>query len=265
MLSFIVRRLIILPVILIGVTLLIFSMIMTLSPYERVSTYVKDPGQLKGGVAQLDALIEKHGLNDPWYQQYGRWLGSAVRGDFGWSESAGAPVSQAIRERFAATAEITLFALLPVIIGGVFLGIFAAVHHNDPWDHITRVFSIVGWSFPTFVFGLVVLMIFYGVLGWFPPGRLDNWAMNIVNSPEFANYTGLYVLDSILNLNFSIFVDALRHLVAPVFSISILWWAFLMRITRSSMLETLQKDYIRTARSKGLRERVIIYKHAVRN
>lgn len=265
MFSFIVRRIIILPVILLGVTLLIFSMIMTLSPYERVSTYVKDPSQLKGGVAQLDALIEKHGLNDPWYQQYGRWLGSAVRGDFGWSESAGAPVSQAIRERFAATAEITLFALLPVIIGGVFLGIFAAVHHNDPWDHITRVFSIVGWSFPTFVFGLVVLMIFYGVLGWFPPGRLDNWAMNIVNSPEFANYTGLYVLDSILNLNFSVLVDALRHLAAPVFSISILWWAFLMRITRSSMLETLQKDYIRTARSKGLKERVVIYKHAVRN
>lgn len=265
MFSFIVRRIIILPVILLGVTLLIFSMIMTLSPYERVSTYVKDPSQLKGGVAQLDALIEKHGLNDPWYQQYGRWLGSAVQGDFGWSESAGAPVSQAIRERFAATAEITLFALLPVIIGGVFLGIFAAVHHNDPWDHITRVFSIVGWSFPTFVFGLVVLMIFYGVLGWFPPGRLDNWAMNIVNSPEFANYTGLYVLDSILNLNFSVLVDALRHLAAPVFSISILWWAFLMRITRSSMLETLQKDYIRTARSKGLKERVVVYKHAVRN
>lgn len=265
MLSFIIRRLIILPVILLGVTLLIFSMIMTLSPYERVSTYVKDPAQLKGGIEQLDKLIDQYGLNDPWYQQYGRWIGGVVKGDFGWSESAGAPVTQAILDRFPATLEITLFSLIPVIIGGIYLGIFAAVHHNDPWDHITRIFSVIGWSFPTFVFGLIVLMIFYGVLGWFPPGRLDNWAMDFVNSAEFANYTGLYVIDSLLNFDFRILVNALRHLVAPVMTISILWWAFLMRITRSSMLETLQKDYIRTARSKGLKDSVVINKHAVRN
>lgn len=265
MLSYIVRRLAILPIILLGVTLLIFSMIMRLSPYERVSTFVKDPSQLKGGVAQLDELIEKHGLNDPWYMQYGRWLKGVFRGDLGWSESAGMPVTQALKERFAATAEITLFALIPVIVGGTFLGIFAAVHHNDIWDHITRVLAIIGWSFPTFVFGLIVLMIFYGVLGWFPPGRLDNWALSIVNSPEFTNYTGLYVVDSILNLNFRVLGNAIRHLVAPVLSIAILWWAYLMRITRSSMLETLGKDYIRTARSKGLKERTVIYKHVVKN
>ncbi|MFP4661433.1 MAG: ABC transporter permease [Halanaerobiales bacterium] len=265
MLSFIVRRLIILPVILLGVTLLIFSMIMTLSPYERVSTYVSDPAALKGGTEVLDQLIEKHGLNDPWYQQYGRWLGGVARGDFGWSESAGAPVAKAILSRFPATLEITIFSLIPVVLGGIFLGVFASVHHNDLWDHITRIFAVIGWSFPSFVFGLIVLMIFYGVLGWFPPGRLDNWAQEIVQSAEFANYTGLYVIDSILNFDFQVLGNAIRHLVAPVFSISILWWAFLMRITRSSMLETLKKDYIRTARSKGLKDSVVINKHAVRN
>ncbi|MFP4016460.1 MAG: ABC transporter permease [Halanaerobiales bacterium] len=265
MLSFIARRLIILPVILLGVTLLIFSMIMTLSPYERVSTYVSDPAALKGGTAVLDQLIEKYGLNDPWYQQYGRWLGGVVRGDFGWSESVGAPVTRAILSRFPAILELTIFSLIPVILGGIYLGIFASVHHNDPWDHITRILAVIGWSFPSFVFGLIVLMIFYGVLGWFPPGRLDNWAVEIVQSAEFANYTGLYVIDSILNLDFQVLVNALRHLVAPVVSISILWWAFIMRITRSSMLETLRKDYIRTARSKGLKESVVVNKHAVRN
>lgn len=265
MLSFIIRRLMILPVILLGVTILIFSMIMSLSPYERVSTYVKDPAQLKGGTAQLDRLIDQYGLNDPWYQQYGRWLSGVARGDFGWSESAGAPVTKAILDRFPATLEITIFSLIPVILGGIYLGIFASVHHNDPWDHVTRILSVIGWSFPTFVFGLIVLMIFYGVLGWFPPGRLDNWAMDIVKSAEFANYTGLYVIDSILNFDFRVTINALRHLVAPVLSISILWWAFLMRITRSSMLETLKKDYIRTARSKGLKDSIVVNKHAVRN
>ena len=191
-------------------------------------------------MAQLDALIEKHGLNDPGISSMAAgWV--MLRGDFGWSESAGAPVTQAIRERFAATFEITLFALLPVILGGVLLGIFAAVHHNDPWDHISRILSIIGWSFPTFVFGLIVLMIFYGVLGWFPPGRLDNWALSIVNSPEFTNYTGLYVLDSILNLNFPVLLNALRHLVAPVFYFYIMV-GFLMRITRSVCLKHYRRN-----------------------
>lgn len=263
MISYIIRRLLILPVILAGVSILIFGMIMMLSPNQRLSTYIKDPAQLKS--AEPDVLIEKYGLNDPWYEQYGRWMGGVVKGDFGWSESAGAPVTAAIKDRFPATAELALFALIPVIFGGVLLGIFAAVHHNDYWDHITRFFAVVGWSFPTFVFGLLVLMIFYGTLGWFPPGRLDNWASAIVQSAQFANYTGFFVIDGLLNGNLAVVGNAIRHLIAPVISISILWWAFIMRITRSSMLEMLRKDYIRTARAKGLKEKVVVYKHAVRN
>lgn len=264
MLSYITRRLLMLPIILLGVSLLIFSMIMMLSPYERLSTYIKDPAQLKG-VDDVDKLVVKYGLDDPWYEQYGRWIGSVVKGDFGWSESAGAPVTQAIKDRFPATAELALFALLPVILGGIFLGIFASVHHNDKWDHISRILAVVWWSIPTFVFGLIILMIFYGTLGWFPPGRLDNWAMSVVQSADFINYTNFYVIDGILNLDFAVVFNAIRHLIAPVTTLAILWWAFIMRITRSSMLETLRKDYIRTARAKGLNDNVVIYKHAVRN
>lgn len=263
MISYIVRRLLILPIILIGVTLLVFSMIMMLGPYERLSTYIKDPAQLKN--VDVDVLVTRLGLDDPWYQQYGRWISGVARGDMGWSESAGSTVTQAFLTRFPATAELGLLALLPVVVGGVILGVFASVHHNDVWDHVSRVLAIIGWSVPTFVFGLIMLMIFYGTLGWFPPSRLDSWALDIVNSAGFINYTNFFIIDGLLNANFAIVGNAIRHLVAPVITISILWWAFIMRITRSSMLEILRKDYIRTARAKGVKENVVVYKHAVRN
>ncbi|MFW6381019.1 MAG: ABC transporter permease [Bacillota bacterium] len=263
MINYIVRRLLILPIILIGVSLLLFGMMIMLSPYKRLSTYVSDPSQLRS--ADHDRLISKYGLDDPIYQQYGRWMKNVVTGDLGWSESAGQPVTRAILSRFPATLELALLAILPVVLGGISLGIFSAVHHNDPWDHITRIFAIIGWSFPTFVFGLLVLMIFYGVLGWFPPGRLDNWAMNVVNSSEFIRYTGLNILDGLLNWNLAIAWNALRHVIAPVISVAILWWAYILRITRSNMLETLRKDYIRTARAKGVKESTVINKHASRN
>ncbi|TDO92105.1 peptide/nickel transport system permease protein [Halanaerobium saccharolyticum] len=264
MISYIIRRLFILPVILFGVSLLIFSMIMMLGPYQRLSTYITDPAQLKG-VDDVEQLIAKYGLDDPWYEQYGRWISGVAQGDFGWSESAGAPVTTAIANRFPATIELALLSLIPVIFGGIILGVISAVHHNKLIDHIIRIFAVIGWSFPSFVFGLLVLMIFYGVLGWLPPGRLSNWATEIVRSAEFANYTGMYILDGLLNFNFAVVLDAIRHMIAPVITISILWWAFILRITRSNMLETLKKDYIRTARAKGLADNIVVYKHAVRN
>lgn len=116
MTSYIIRRLLILPIILLGVTLLIFSMIMCLSPYQRVANYVTDPTQLKGG--DIDLLVKKYGLDDPWYQQYGRWLNNLIHGDLGWSEAAGAPVTQAIKERFPATVELAILAVIPVVMGG---------------------------------------------------------------------------------------------------------------------------------------------------
>lgn len=263
MISYIVRRLLILPIILIGVTLLVFSMIMMLSPYQRLSTYVTDPSQLKN--IDVDVLVSRYGLDDPWYEQYGRWLKGIAQGDLGWSESAGATVNQAFLDRFPATAELGILALLPVVLGGIILGVFASVHHNDIWDHVSRVLAIIGWSVPTFVFGLIMLMIFYGTLGWLPPSRLSGWGLEIVNSSAFINYTNFFILDGLLNGNLAIVGNAIRHLIAPVVTISILWWAFIMRITRSSMLEILRKDYIRTARSKGVKENVVVYKHAVRN
>ena len=150
-------------------------------------------------------------------------------------------------------------------MGGVLLGQISAMHHNKPLDHGVRIFAIVGWSLPDFVFGLLLLMYFYGVLKWFPPGRLSVWADKIVMSSSFVRYTGMNTIDALLNGEWAVFLDALRHLVGPVITLAYLWWAFILRITRSSMLDVLNRDYVRTARAKGLPERVVISRHVRRN
>jgi peptide/nickel transport system permease protein len=125
-----------------------------------------------------------------------------------------------------------------------------------------RVFSIVGTSFPTFVFGLLMLMIFYANLEWFPPGRLSTQFQQVVSSDEFHTYTRLLTIDSLLNGRFDIFLDTLRHMFLPILTLSYLSWATFLRVTRGSMLETLRQEYVTTARAKGLSEHDVIFKHA---
>ncbi len=252
-----------LPVVLFGVTGLVFFATSFLSPYQLVSAYIRSPEELKN--QSLDDLVEKYHLNDPARVRYFRWLGMVLRGNLGYSKSAGMNVLDAIKARFPATLELALFAVVPVILGGIWLGSLSAMHHNRALDHVTRIFAIIGWSLPTFVLGLVVLMYFYGVLGWFPPGRLSTWADEIVLSGSFVRYTGLNTVDGILNGEWGVALDALKHLVAPTITLAYLWWAFILRITRSSMLDVLNKDYVRTARAKGLAERIVVRRHIRRN
>lgn len=265
MLTYILRRLLMLPIVLIGVTLLIFALLQLLSPFSRLAMFVTDPNQLKQGPEQLQEMVEALGLDDPVWIQYGRWLNQVFHGDLGWSESARQPVVSALKSRVPGTLELALLAVIPVIFGGIWLGKLTAVHQDKPFDHVGRVVAIVGWSFPTFVFGLLAIMIFYGVLGWFPPGRISIAAMRIVNSDAFTSYTGMYTIDGILNGNWLVVGDALRHLVMPVVSLAYLSWALIMRVMRSSMLEAMRQDYVTTARAKGLSERVVVNKHAKRN
>ena len=274
MLAYIARRLMFLPVILFGVTVILFVMLQLLNPYERLSLYVKDPSQLRGGKEQLDRLIEKYGLNDPVFVQYGHWLDKFIHGDFGWSETAKTTVLNGFLARFPATLELTFFAFSPILFFAIALGALAAVHHNRWIDQLTRVVTILGYSLPTFVLGLVLLMGFYGLLsrhlpplfaGWFSPGRISEWAQQMVGSGSFRPYTGLITLDAVLNGQWRILWDAIGHLVLPVMTLSYINWAGLLRIMRSSMLETLRQDYVTTARAKGLEERVVTRKHARRN
>jgi len=265
MLSYIIRRLLLLPLILLGVTFLIFCVFSLLSPTERLSTYVHDPADLRSPQS-VQRLINKYHLNDPFPLGYINWLGRMVHLDLGWSRAANQPVWEAICQRFPDTLELVLYSIIPVILIGIWLGVISAVHHNDMLDQIIRVTAIIGWSLPSFIFGLFVLFIFYGILGWFPPGRLSIWAQDIVYAGvNFKSYTHLITIDALLNGNIPILWDALRHLIAPIITLSYIYWAGLLRITRSSMLGTLRKDYVRTARAKGVDEHTVIHLHAKRN
>ncbi|MFZ5917132.1 MAG: ABC transporter permease [Chloroflexota bacterium] len=274
MTAYIIRRLIQLPLTMLGVTLLIFAMLQLLSPVERSALYVQSIPHNEGAI---DAIIAKYGLDDPFYVQYWRWLvgrrdaatgeieGGVLRGDLGFSRTGRLMVTELIAQRLPATVELALWSCVPIIGGGIFLGVVAAIHHNKLIDQAIRVFATLGWSFPTFVFGLLVLLIFYAKLEWFPPGRLSDHINIVVMSPEFHRYTHMNTLDGLLNFRLDVFWDALRHLVLPIVTLSYVIWARILRVTRSSMLETLRQDYITTARSKGLSERNIIYRHAFRN
>jgi len=271
MINYIIRRLLIMPLILFGVTALIFGMLFFLSPEERSALYVRD---IPHNEAQMDAIIKRYGLNDPIYVQYWNWLvgkkdpisgnvvGGILRGNFGYSRTASQPVADLIRRRFPATVELALYTIIPIIGIGVYLGIAAAVNHNKFIDQAARVFAILGHSLPSFIFALLALMIFYAKLGWFPPGRVSDWASAVISAPMWKSYTYLITIDSLLNGRVDIFLDALRHLLLPVIVLSTISWATYLRITRSSMLETLRQEYVVTARAKGLKEKDVINGHA---
>ncbi len=265
MTAYIIRRLLLLPLILFGITLIIFGMMQLLGPDRLLAAYVDPDTFNKLTDEELEALKEKYGLNDPMIERYTKWLNGVLHGDMGWSVVGKMPVKDALLQRIPYTAELALYAVFPVVGIGIWLGMIAAVHRDKFIDHAIRIFAVIGWSFPDFVFGLFVLMVFYSWLGWLPPGNLSLWAEDVVKSPSFHHITHLLTVDALLNGRIDVFWDALRHLIGPITTISWLWWAYLLRITRSSMLEVLNKEYIRTARAKGLDRRVVINKHARRN
>jgi len=269
--AYIIRRLMILPVILFGVTFLIFLMLQLLTPVERSALYIRDLPHTEGAI---DAVIRRYGLDEPLFVQYWHWLvgrrdpvsgdtvGGLLRGELGYSRTGNQDVVDLLKFRLPATAELALWAGVPLITVGIWLGVQAAVNHNKPFDQGARIFSIIGYSFPTFVFALLVLLIFYARLEWFPPGRLSDWADRAVLSAAFTRYTQLNTIDALLNGRVDIFLDALRHMILPIITLCYISWALLLKITRSSMLESLRQDYVTTARAKGLRERDVINKHA---
>jgi len=244
---------------------MIFSLQMLLTPIQRLSAYVSTISEMKGGREQIDHLIMKYGLDEPFITQYWLWVKGVLQGNLGWSETARGPVSEVLLNLFPATAELVVLAFIPSFLCAIWLGTRAGANHNKLVDHIIRFFTILGWSFPTFVFGLIMLMMFYGFLDWLPPGRLSQWAMTDVGSSDFIRYTGANLIDSLINWRWDIFFDSLRHMIAPVITLTYVNLANMTRLMRTSMLETLRQDYIRTARAKGLSRRVIENKHARRN
>ena len=261
MANYIFRRLLLLPLVVLGVTFLLFFLTQRLSPEMRASLYVKDPRQM----GALEEVIREYGLRDNVFKQYGRWLKNVAHGDLGYSPSANMPVAKAIKEYLPATIQLAFVTIIFVVFFGVWFGCGSAIHKDEWKDIVARLISVGWFSLPIFVLGLILLMVFYGQLGWFAPGGYSVQTNVIIQSPMFKTYTGFLLADSLLNGNFRVFWDVLSHLVLPAVTLCIGSFALMVRVMRSSMLEELNKDYVRTARAKGLTKWQIVYKHAGKN
>jgi ABC-type dipeptide/oligopeptide/nickel transport system permease component len=260
--SYIVRRLLLMILVLFGVSLVVFTMMMLLPPGQRVAIYVNSD---RITPAMMDAMIAKYHLNDPAPAQYFRWIGNIFHGEFGYSITASAPVLDGFKRFFPVSLELVLLAAPLIILTGIFLGTLGAVHKDTPVDHLTRVLAIIGFSLPTFWLGLLLLMIFYGFIGIFPASTLSNDIRNVVFGGDFHRYTYLVTIDGILNWRWDVVWDSVYRMILPAVNLTVINSALIMRLMRSSMLESLGQDYIMTARAKGADRRTLFRRHARRN
>jgi peptide/nickel transport system permease protein len=206
------------------------------------------------------AFRHKWGLDQPIYVQYLKYAGNLLHGDLGTSIRNRRPVADELKRFWPATFELSTAGIFISLILGVSFGVISAVWRNRPIDFLVRTLSLVGVSAPVFWLALVCLLLFYLRLGWLPgPGRLD---ARLIPPPHV---TGMYTVDSLIAGQWDIFGNALAHLILPAFVLGAYSAGLIARITRSSMLEVLSKEYMITARSKGLRERDVILRHGLRN
>lgn len=258
---YIVRRLLMLPMVIFGVSLVIFMIMQCFSAPQRAVAYIQSNEDL----LHIDDIIKRYHLDEPPLIQYFYWLNNLLHGNLGYSISANMPVSQALITYFPATVELVLLAIPLLLILGTLFGMLAAIYKDSLIDHIVRFFSISAWSLPTFWSAIVLLAFFYGVLGVFPPGRLSTNIVLSLAVSGFRRYTGIYIIDGLLNGRLDVTLDSLNHVILPSLNLAILGSALPMRIMRSSMLEVLSKEYIVAAKAKGLSRWAVIWKHAVKN
>ncbi|MCD6127730.1 MAG: ABC transporter permease [Methanomicrobia archaeon] len=254
--DYIIRRLILLIPILLGVTLLTFT-VSHIIPADVARVFAGGEKANPETIARIRA--EMH-LDDPLYKQYYYYLNDLIHGNLGKSYSENRPVVDAIKQYFPATAELTVLAMLLAIPIGIITGIISAVRRNQWIDHVTRLIAITGVSIPIFWLALMLQIAFaykYPIL------PLDSRLGIDVMAPK--HITGLYIFDSLVTGNFAALKSSIYHLILPAFTLGYASLGIILRITRSSMLEIVRSDYIRTARAKGLKERTVIYKHALRN
>ncbi len=254
---YIVRRIALLAPMLIGITLLAF-VVSHFVPSDPVATGL---GERAASDPEIVAAFRaRWGLDDPLPTQYLRYLGGLLRGDLGVSISSHRAVADDLRQYLPATIELATTAMLISVALGIPLGVIAAVRREGVADRAIRVVSLAGASIPVFWLALLAMLLFYSRLGWAPaPGRLD-----AAMSPP-PTVTGFYTVDSLLAGEWDRFANALHHLALPACTLAIYQLAYIVRVTRSSMVEAIGQDYVRTARAKGLRERVVVSRHAFRN
>ncbi|MFO7173083.1 MAG: ABC transporter permease [Bacillota bacterium] len=229
MLRYALRRVLLLIPVLLGVTLVVF-LIFHLTPGDTVRALLGEMGQGASPEA-VAALRHQLGLDRPWYVQYGEFVFRAIQGDFGVSFRGERPVLPQVLERFQVTLQVTAASLTLAALCGIPLGVLAAVRRHTWVDYLLTVLALLGVSMPSFWFGILLMHLFALKLRWLPPSGAETW----------------------------------RHLILPSVTIAVASIAFIARMTRSALIEELQEDYVRTARAKGLRERTVIFRHALRN
>jgi ABC-type dipeptide/oligopeptide/nickel transport system permease component len=240
--------------VLLGVSLVVFLIMRVFSPDPAPVVLGQHASQ-----AAMDAWRKSHGLSDPIFLQYFNFIKGAMMGDFGNSYYTNQPVNVDIMARFPATVELAVCAIIFASVFGILLGVRAAVKKNQPADYISTLLALVGISVPIFWLGILLIILFTGVLHILPStGRIDPMLQPVGG-------TGFYLWDTLTAGDFEAFGDALRHLVMPTLALSLYSMAIITRMTRSSMLDTLNQDYIRTARAKGISEHRVIKHHALRN
>jgi peptide/nickel transport system permease protein len=254
MIRYAVRRITALIPVLIGVSVVVF-LFLHLIPGDPASAMLGDHATADS-IARLRVA---YGLDQPWPQQYAIFVGHLLQGDLGRSIRSNNPITQELAQRFPATIELTLAAMLIAVVVGIPAGIISATRRGTIFDHFSVTVALAGVSMPIFWLGLMLAWFFGVQLKLLPfSARLDTGA-------RFVPITNLLLLDAVLRGDWVILSQAVRHLLLPAVALSTVPLAIIMRMTRGAMLEVLSQDFVRTARAKGLRDRVVVVGHALQN
>ncbi len=254
MLSYIIKRVLGVIPVLLCVSMLVFGFL-RLIPGDPAQTMLGE----RATPENIARVREQLGLNKPLHEQYLIFLGNALRGDLGRSVLRQEPVTQEVLRRFPATIELALSAMLIALIVGIPAGVISAVRRGSWFDAASMLVALTGVSMPIFWLGLMMIFFFSVVLHILPTGgRMDA-------GTQLAPITNLVVLDTLLRGNIPLFLQALRHLALPALALATIPMAIIARMTRSSMLEVLSQDYVRTAHAKGLKGSTVVIRHALRN
>ncbi|SDS35739.1 peptide/nickel transport system permease protein [Paenibacillaceae bacterium GAS479] len=254
MLNYTIRRLLMLIPVLLGMTLIVFSIIHAI-PGDPADVILGE----KASNESKQALREQLKLDQPLYVQYGDYLGNLLTGDLGNSIRTRESIAEEIVPYLAATLELTAFSMIFAVVVGVNAGIFSAWKQNSWFDYTSMLIALIGVSMPIFWLGLMEQWLFALELKWLPSiGRMNP-------RDPVDSVTGLYLIDTLLAGRTDQFWTVLKHLILPSIALGTIPMAIIARMTRSSMLDVLRSDYIRTAKAKGISQLGVIYKHALRN
>lgn len=250
--GYIARRALALVPTLFGVSIVVF-LFLRLIPGDPATAFLRESATAD----QVAAFNERLGLNKPLPEQYLAYMSKVFQGDLGTGLHSGLPVTGEIARKFPATAELGIAAMLIATLAGVFLGVIAAIRRASVLDYGTTTLGLIGVSMPIFWLGLMLIYLFAVNLQWLPPSTRGE--------PPDRSFTGLYTVDHLLSGDLAGWLDAVRHLLLPAIVLATVPLAVVARQTRSAMLEVLGQDFVRTAWSKGLRERAVVTRHVLKN